>query len=228
MIKRMKDKQNHYPMCAMATKKQNLQFNTNDAAIRTVLRCSLEEKHREDPTVRILDELGVNHGTARVDMAVVNGVLHGYEIKSDLDTLQRLPAQIEAYNAVFDKVTIVVGVQHLHEALELIPDWWGIGLVRQNAKGDLYLSNIREADKNPSLDSVAIARLLWRDEALAILESIDAAHGVRTKTRSVIYEKLATNLEQSTLRKKVRETLFFRPNWRVDQKLQINDGLVQL
>ncbi len=64
--------------------------------------------------------------------------------------------------------------------------------------------------------------------ALAILESIDAARGVRAKTRSVIYEKLATNLEQSALRKKVRETLFFRPNWRVDQKLQINGGSGQL
>ena len=224
----MKDKQNHYPMCTMATKKQKMQFNTNDAAIRKVLRRALDEKHREDPTVRILDELGVNHGSARVDMAVVNGVLHGYEIKSDLDTLQRLPAQIEAYNEVFDKVTIVVGIHHMYEALELIPEWWGIALVRQNVKGDLYLSNIRGADKNPSLDSVAIARLLWRDEALSILESIDAAYGVRAKTRSVIYEKLATNLEQPVLRKKVRETLFFRPNWRVDQKLQINGGLGQL
>ena len=215
-------------MCAMIAKKQNLQFNTNDAAIRKVLKCVLEEKHRKDPTVRIIDELGVNHGSARVDIAVVNGVLHGYEIKSDLDTLLRLPAQIEAYNAVFDKVTIVVGIQHIHEALELIPDWWGIGLVKQNSKGNLYLSNIRESDKNPKLDSVAIARLLWRNEALAILESIDAARGVRTKTRSVIYEKLATSLEQSALRKKVREALFFRPNWRVDQKLQINGGLGQL
>ncbi|MFI5240605.1 MAG: sce7726 family protein [Candidatus Saccharimonadia bacterium] len=223
----MKDKRNHYPICVMAHKKQNLQFNTNDVAIRKVLKCTLEEKHREDPTVRIIDELGVNNGSARVDIAVVNGVLHGYEIKSDLDTLQRLPAQIEAYNTVFDKVTIVVGAHHIHEALGLVPDWWGVSLVRRNAKGDLYLSNIREADKNPSPDSVAIARLLWRDEALAILESINAARGVRTKTRSVIYERLATNLEQSALRKRVRETLFFRPNWRVEQKLQINGGSVQ-
>jgi len=224
----MKDKQNHYPICAMTAKNQNLKFSTSDASIRKVLRNALDEKHREDPTVRIIDELGVNHGSARVDVAVVNGVLHGYEIKSDLDTLLRLPAQIKAYNAVFDKVTIVVGIQHIHEALELIPDWWGIALVRQNSKGRLYLSNIRESDKNPSPDSIAIARLLWRDEALAILESINAARGVKTKTRSVIYEKLATSLDQPTLRKKVRETLFFRPNWRVDQKLQINGGLAQL
>lgn len=212
----------------MANKKQKNNPMTNDLAIRQVLKVNLEQKHRHDPTVRVLDELGVNHGSARVDIAVVNGVLHGYEIKSDLDTLFRLPMQIEAYNDVFDKVTIVVGINHVHEALGLIPDWWGVALVRHNSEGDLYLSNIREADKNPSVDSVAIARLLWREEALAILESIDAARGVKTKTRSVVYERLASSLDQLTLRQKVRETLFFRPNWRVDQKLQINDGLAQL
>ena len=29
------------------------------------------------------------------------------------------------YNAVFDKMTLVVGKHHLHNALDTIPDWWG-------------------------------------------------------------------------------------------------------
>jgi len=57
---------------------------------------------------------------------VVNGKLHGYEIKSDADTLKRLPAQAEVYSAVFDLVTIVVGEHHLDTVRAIVPEWWGI------------------------------------------------------------------------------------------------------
>jgi hypothetical protein len=59
--------------------------------------------------VRIIEELGVVHGKSRIDIAVINGLMHGYEIKSDKDTLQRLPEQMNMYNSVFNKVTLVVG-----------------------------------------------------------------------------------------------------------------------
>jgi hypothetical protein len=202
--------------------------NTNDKVIRTTLKGKLEEQHKYDPIYRIIEELGVNHGSARVDIAVVNGVMHGYEIKSDRDTLQRLPEQIKAYNAVFNKMTIVVGLSHLYEAIYLVPDWWGVTLARTKSDGSLQLSEIRQADQNLWQDNLSLARLLWRDEALTILESLNVAKGVRTKTRSIIYERLAGNLDKRTLNDKVREKLCFRPSWRVDQKLQTNDGLVQL
>lgn len=65
--------------------------NTNDLIIREALKRLLENRHAKDKKVRIIEELGVHHGTARIDIAVVNGIMHGYEIKSDQDTLQRLP-----------------------------------------------------------------------------------------------------------------------------------------
>lgn len=36
---------------------------------------------------------------ARLDTGVVNGQLVGYDIKSDHDNLDRLPGQMEVYNA---------------------------------------------------------------------------------------------------------------------------------
>jgi hypothetical protein len=48
----------------------------------------------------MLDEFGLEHGEVRVDVAVINGELHGYEIKSERDTLERLPRQVKAYSAV--------------------------------------------------------------------------------------------------------------------------------
>lgn len=194
---------------------------TNDAIIREHLKQRLTEQHKDDKKVRTFDELGINHGDVRADIAVVNGVLHGYEIKSDRDTLYRLPHQAEAYSEVFDRMTIIVGRQHVCDALSIIPDWWGVMVARYDADScNVNFSEIRSAERNPSLSSISIARLLWRDEALHILKQNDADHGVRAASRELVYERLAYTLPLDSLRDAVRDRLFYRPNWRLDQPLQ--------
>jgi hypothetical protein len=61
-------------------------MTTNDNVIREALKRHLNHLHAGDAKLRIIEELGVEHGAARIDIAVINGVLHGYEIKSDRDT----------------------------------------------------------------------------------------------------------------------------------------------
>jgi len=198
---------------------------TNDASIRVVLRKNLKDSYRNDPGTVIFEELGVAHGAARVDIAVVNGIMHGYEVKSDLDTLRRLPEQMNKYNSVFDQVTLVVGQTHLHEAMKLVPDWWGIKIAKvANSDDVVSFSNIREAEENPNQDIVAIAGLLWREEALSILEEIGRADGVRSKPRKIIYERLAEALSGKTLKAKVREQLCSRTNWRSGERLALSGG----
>jgi len=172
---------------------------TNDLMIRTLLRGILEEKHSKDNKVRIIEELGVHHGNARVDIAVVNGIMHGYEIKSDLDTLLRLPEQIEVYNSVFDKMTL-------------------------DENGVVTFNTIREEETNEDQNKLSVAKLLWREEALGILEEMDEANGLRSKPRDLIYSKLSTVLDQETLGKKVRETIFFRTAWRSESPLMSYGG----
>ena len=150
---------------------------TNDLIIRTALREALRKLHARDKKLRIIEELGVSHGTARIDIAVVNGIMHGYEIKSDQDTLQRLPEQMNIFNAVFDKVTLVVGKSHLYNAINMIPDWWGIIVAKADPNGSITFNVIREGENNKGQDGVSVARLLWREEALRILEEAGEAHG---------------------------------------------------
>lgn len=198
----------------MQTKNQKHSFDTNDQIIRVALKAKLENLYGDDPEHRIIEELGVNHGSVRADIAVVNGVMECYEIKSDRDTLLRLPGQIKGYNAVFDKITIVVGFTHIFEAMELIPDWWGITVAKQDVSGSIVFSHIREAQFNQARDSVSIARLLWREEALRILEEMNEADGYWSKPRSAIYSKLATILEVGALADRVREAICLRDSWR--------------
>jgi len=192
---------------------------TNDSMIRVILREKLEKKHSKDKHVRIIDELGLHHGDARVDIAVVNGVMHGYEIKSDQDTLLRLPEQIQVYNSVFDKMTLVVGKSHLYEAIKMIPDWWGVIVAKADVDGNVVFNTIRKEENNKKQNQLSVAKLLWREEALRILEDIDEAKGLRSKPRDLIYTKLSTVLDQKTLNKKVRETIFFRADWRSESPL---------
>lgn len=188
---------------------------TTDKTIRSALRADLQTKHKEDPGALILDELGISHGSARIDLAVVNGSIHGYELKSDLDTLDRLPEQMRIYNSVLDHVTLVVGKAHVHAAINLVPDWWGITIARVSTThpSAIRLFKIREADENPVQDSVALAGLLWREEALQILESRNQVDGVRSKPRNVLYCRLASVLDLESLKQEVLNCLHARASW---------------
>jgi len=197
-------------------------LSTSDLSIRSALKEDLESRHSRDEKVRIIEELGVSHGTARIDIAVVNGIMHGYEIKSDQDTLRRLPEQISAFSLVFDEMTLVVGKNHLYDAINIVPDWWGITMAKTNLNGAVIFQVIRENGNNENQDAVSIARLLWRDEALEILAEAGEANGFYSKSRDYIYEKLSIVFDKKTLTEKVRDVIFFRTNWRLDTPLMLN------
>lgn len=170
---------------------------TSDHVIRAELRLHIERKLDEyraqtGKQANIFEELGVSHGRARIDIAVINGVMHGYEIKSDKDTLSRLFDQINEYNEVFDKITLVVGQRHLLDAIYRIPEWWGVTLAKIDSDQRVIFFTIREAKQNEDAQvPVSIARMLWRAQALRILEEKGAADGIRSKSRGVIHEKIA-------------------------------------
>jgi len=199
---------------------------TNDKTIRRALRCILEKelvRYREQGhRAQIIEELGVQHGTARIDIAIVNGTMHGYEIKSDRDTLHRLPEQVEEFNAIFDKITLVVGKRHLYQAMHIIPDWWGVTMAKVDVDKGVFFQTIREAETNQNQKGISIARLLWRSEALNILEEQNEADGVRCKPRESVYEKLAGVLDTDTLMKQVSSLLISREGWRSDAPLLSN------
>lgn len=198
---------------------------TSDKIIRSSLVEILDRECNNKPNTKVIEELGITHGAARVDIAVVNGIIHGYELKSDKDTLKRLPDQIRIYNNVLDKVTLVVGKNHLHEAINIIPDWWGVTIAKATDSSDIVeFCNIRDPEQNPSQDNAAIAALLWREEALGILEKIGQASGMRSKTRSVIYQHLAESLDSEVLKDQVREHLRTRISWRSGAQCMLNGG----
>jgi hypothetical protein len=190
-----------------------------DLDIRKALGSDVLKRHERNMDTLVLHELGLRHGAARVDIAVVNGILHGYEIKSDADTLERLPKQIDVYNRVLDKATLVVGRRHADRAIQQIPFWWGVKIASQGPRGGISFREERPCKFNPSVDPIAVAELLWRSEVLETLRELRIQEKHLRKPRSDLYRDLASMLSIDELREKTRNCLKRRENWRYPQRL---------
>jgi len=167
----------------------------------------------DKPDSLIVDELGLIEGSFRVDVAVFNDRLHGFEIKSPSDNLLRLPAQQETYSKIFDKMTIVCAEKHVAQALEMIPKWWGLVSISKR-DGETFLNEIWPSRQNLQIQPFHICQLLWREEALAVLKEHGMDYGFRTKGRRYMWKALAKELHLDDIRKAVKEKLSSRTDWR--------------
>jgi hypothetical protein len=190
-------------------------LKTKDIDIRKSLHFMLQNVHKDEPDTLILDELALCLGDARIDVAVVNGAINGFEIKSESDTLERLPKQCETYNRVFDTVTILTASKYIDDIADITPEWWGITRAEMDVDKVVHFFCLREARKNEGIDPLAVAQLLWREEALEILRERGLQKGLLSKPRNVLWEALANNLALSDLQDEVRKCLKKRINWRV-------------
>ncbi len=188
-----------------------------DRDIRRALRQHLRTAFGGDPTTLVVEELGICRGTVRADVAVVNGALGAFEIKSDRDSLARLPAQLTAYCSVFDTITFVVAPRHLGNVEALVPAWCGIIQAEDRGRTHPELVCVRGPDLNSDVDPFALAQLLWRDEALQVLRASGLAAGLENKPRRYLWKALAEQVQLSSLKEIVRMHLKSRTRWRVDR-----------
>ena len=186
-----------------------------DIDIRKVLLKSFQRQYKSDTDTLIIPELGLCQGDARVDLAIVNGLIHGYEIKSERDTLNRLSGQQDIYNKVLDCVTVVAGSCHLSKIKKIVPKWWGISEAKYKNK-KLTIVEVRPCKENATVDPSALVQLLWRDEALSILKQRNLHKGVVSKPRNLIWGRLVECLPLNELRYEVRKKIKTRQNWRSD------------
>lgn len=167
----------------------------------------------DHPSSLVVDELGLMEGAFRVDLAVINSRLHGYEIKSYSDNLDRLPSQQNTYNKIFDRMTLVADERHVAKAVEIVPQWWGL-ISSRTTKGVTVLNEIWPSRQNLEIDPYALSQLLWREEALDALRQRGLDRGVRTKPRKIIWQAVAACLTLDEIRTVIRHKLASRKDWR--------------
>jgi hypothetical protein len=181
-------------------------LTSSDAAIRPVLKAKLLRDTRRGAETVLIEELGLSRGHVRVDIAVVNGSLNGYEIKSDRDSLRRLGTQVELYSKVLDRANLVAGGPFLSAASNVIPDWWGLIEIVRTSKA-FQLKTLRRGQKNPARDPRILAELLWADDALALLEERNAAKGLRGKPRRLLWDRVCEHFSVEEIAAAVRARL---------------------
>ena len=188
---------------------------TKDIEIRAALHGKRLNALRSAPDTLVIDELGLSHAKVRIDVAVINGCVHGYEIKSGLDTLERLPNQIELYSQCLEKLTLVCAPRHTDKALAVIPDWCGLLEASKGPRGGFSFKTIRKASVNPEINAVQLAHLLWRPEALQLVSRLDLPDKKIAKMpRKELYEIIATHLSVKQITTAIPELMQLRQAWR--------------
>lgn len=162
------------------------------------------------PPTRLVEEFRVPRVHVRADIAVVGPRLCAFEIKSEADTLRRLPAQVDGFGAVFDSCTLVVAPGHLERALDIVPAWWGVLIVGCDAP---TFTELRPAEPNPQIDVTLAVRLLWRDEVERALVTVGITPDY-VAGRSGMWQQLLDAVDEPSLRATVRAALGSRTDWR--------------
>lgn len=134
---------------------------------------------REFPGCLLLDEIPLANGKVIADLFAFAGEqLHGFEIKSQKDRLNRLPLQIQLYGELFDRVTIFTTTNHLDLVRQAVPSWWGVYVAEW--KQGLGLRNVQMGSLNPratELSPMAVNALLRKSEIEELVKSLLPASG---------------------------------------------------
>jgi hypothetical protein len=176
------------------------------------------------PGQLLVEELGVEHGGARVDLARIGAGLEGFELKSDFDTLDRLAHQMHAYHGVFDTLTLVSTDTFLVQAEKLLPAWWGLWRVARTSTCTLALEVVRKASVNPRQDPRSVVALLWRDEAALLLEKLSGTRMPANASRARLYDVLVDGTAADTLRREVVAALLERVSLRGRNRLPVRSA----
>jgi len=183
-----------------------------DNDIRILLLPYLKKENKKYKNTIIVEELDLCSGLSRIDIAVINGVIHGYEIKSEKDTLNRLPNQINYYNKSLERISVVTNRSHLKQIRKLVPQWWGLLVIKNDGKKNI-VSELRKAKNNPLLDCLSLLHVLWKEELISIVDNYELKVSRHLNKRK-IRESVINELDKSILSQEVRLALKSRQNWR--------------
>lgn len=160
----------------------------------------------------------------RADIAIISPtMMEGFELKSSADSLKRLPRQIHEYSLVFDRCSLVLAPNKT-KAADMAPAWWGIYHAVPDDGSGWRIVMVREPAPNPHTSPLDTAFLVWRDEALDILERKHADKGYRSKPRMFLYDRMVEVMEPAELASEVRSALLARRYWRDSQWVEGGTG----
>lgn len=163
-------------------------------------------------TAGALTEFRVNN--AKVDLVILNGTTIAYEIKTELDNLNRLDRQLTAYAQIFEYVNVVLHESMLEKEEDI--NFPGVGVIAYTAHGTFR--EVKEAVSNGhAINSDALMFSLRKPEYCELfLSFFDHLPKVpNTRLFEEVQRRLRT-VSAADLQKRMVDVLTKRSNQNID------------
>ncbi len=132
----------------------------------TLLNKLLLKKHSISTTTALTQ---IPIGKSKADFILINGKAVVYEIKTELDTFERLDTQLKDYYKAFDHVCLVTSEKHYKRAVSLLENT-SVGIYVLTRRNTISSKLKKEpAADNSNLDHTAIFKVLHKREYENIL-----------------------------------------------------------
>jgi hypothetical protein len=131
----------------------------NESVIKSAFINSVLFKTKNHVTI-----FELNANNCRVDLCKINGESIAYEIKTDLDNLDRLKKQLSEYLLVFEKVYVICSIDRVEEVSKTIHTCVGIYTYKLNRYGAYSFCKKKEAIKSNSINPEKQLHMLTQQE----------------------------------------------------------------
>lgn len=148
---------------------------------------------------------------ARIDLLLVSDKIHGFEIKSDSDSLARLHRQVDAYNAVVQRAIVVVGARHIEAVWHQVPIWWAVWTAKR-LNDQVVIKVARMARSNPNVDPLAVTSFMSRAFIVEALRN-HGVHGLSALPVDSLREELVARLGPRATIRLARQSMIQRRDW---------------
>lgn len=138
-------------------------------------------------------------GLSKADCVVLNGASTCYEIKSEYDSLARLPEQLTSYLKLFDRVYVVTPEKHLKKVMECLP--CGVGVLKLSRRNTLS-EYVEAKSSSQPVDVDVLMDSLRKNEYLMLVEYFFGS--VPDVASGAIYDAckdLLSSVDSASLRK---------------------------
>ncbi len=180
--------------------------------------------HKKDNSTIVVDEMCINNSSVRADVVAINGELHCFEIKSDVDTFKRLENQMNNYLEIFDKIYFITTEKHITKITDTLPECVGVYVIHKKNRNISF-----EEFKKPLLNSARnifkVLNLLWNVELKHLVKSLQIK-GFTKMQNQELYEKILDLMNEKELHFYIRSILKMRSqiaSWKVNHTKELYD-----
>ncbi|MED4353635.1 sce7726 family protein [Schinkia azotoformans] len=133
-----------------------------------------------------------NVGSSRLDFARINGHSYAYEIKTELDSLEKLEKQLIDYSRVFEYIHVIVHPKHYNKVYDLVPEHCGIATYNSE-KSNFPFSYKKKRLLNPNIEPLTQLQTLTVKEINSILKifGIEATSLTRKEKEEKLLESIS-------------------------------------